>query len=331
MRHLVVSAICCLAPLTVLASSGTMDIPLQQRINAAQATARTAAACEPMQPFYWEIGNADGILAGGSVGQHAPVRDTQMMIASASKWVYSGYVAQQHGGKLTDEDIRFLTFRSGYTRFRMCRPAQTVASCLNSPLNGFGKPDPSTADRFDYSGGHMQKHAELMGLGNLNNESLGLEIRNGLGLGADWTFGYKQPQLAGGGISSAVDYSRFLRAVMSGHLQLGKLLGTHAVCANPQSCPNDAVKTPIPTSETWHYSIGHWVEDDPAAGDGAFSSPGAFGFYPWISKDRLYYGILAREDRKGVFAADSSDKPAVQSVDCGRLIRAAWMDGKARQ
>lgn len=73
---------------------------------------------------------------------------------------------------------------------------------------------------------------------------------------------------------------------------------------------------PIPPGESWHYSIGHWVEDDPVVGDGAFSSPGAFGFYPWIDATKSYYGILARNVSGAGSVGDS--------VDCGRLIRKAW-------
>lgn len=90
------------------------------------------------------------------------------------------------------------------------------------------------------------------------------------------------------------------------------------------------MKTPIPATESWHYSIGHWVEDDPQVGDGAFSSPGAFGFYPWISADKRFYGLVAREQRHGVMSGDPSDKPAIASVACGHEIRAAWMDGRPR-
>ena len=35
------------------------------------------------------------------------------------------------------------------------------------------------------------------------------------------------------------------------------------------------------------------------AGDGAFSSPGLFGFYPWIDAGKTYYGVLARYDPTG--------------------------------
>ena len=64
---------------------------------------------------------------------------------------------------------------------------------------------------------------------------------------------------------------------------------------NTASAVGTAANTPVPSTESWHYSIGHWVEDDPAVGDGAFSSAGAFGFYPWIDASKTYYGVLARE------------------------------------
>jgi hypothetical protein len=61
------------------------------------------------------------------------------------------------------------------------------------------------------------------------------------------------------------------------------------VCTNPRTCAQ-AVFAPLPPNESWHHSVGHWVEDDPVVGDGAFSSPGAFGFYPWVDASRTHYG-----------------------------------------
>jgi len=80
------------------------------------------------------------------------------------------------------------------------------------------------------------------------------------------------------------------------------------------------VFTPSPPSENWHYSVGHWVEDASNASDGAFSSPGAFGFYPWIDKTKTYYGVIARSTPGG----------ALESVYCGRQIRKAWTTGVAQ-
>ncbi|HUN90596.1 MAG TPA: hypothetical protein VMU33_00955 [Burkholderiaceae bacterium] len=317
--------------LLACATATAADIPLQQRIAAVQATARDAVACVAAQPFYWEMGDATQSLASGAAGRDAPRRDTTMAIASASKWIYAAFVVEQRHGLLTDVDVAYLTFQSGYSRFRFCRPSQTVAACQQSPLNGFGRIDASTVGRFDYSGGHMQKHALSMGLGALDNDGLGQAIRGGLApLGITWSFDYRQPQLAGGGATNAADYARFLRALMDGTLKLGGQLGTHAVCTNPSACPDQAVKTPIPSVENWHYSIGHWVEDDPQVGDGSFSSPGAFGFYPWISADKRTYGLVAREDHRGVLSTDEAQRPSIESVQCGRQMRAAWMDGVAK-
>jgi len=304
-----------------------------QRAGAARLTAEKSAACVAAQPFYWEVGNATQPLAGGRAGDKAPERHTEMAIASASKWVYGAFVAERRQGQLSAEDVKFLHFQSGYTYFHVCRASQSVAACQEGLINGRGRMNPATESRFDYNGGHMQKHAVLMGLGSLGPDGLGLAVRQALtpALGGDWSFSYFQAQLAGGGQTSAADYSRFLRGLMDDKLQLGRLLGTQAVCTNPQSCPNEAVKTPIPPTEIWHYSLGHWVEDDPQVGDGAFSSPGAFGFYPWISADKRFYGIVAREQRHGAMSGDPSDKPAVASVNCGRQIRASWMDAQPRQ
>ncbi len=287
------------------------------RIAAASATAQSASnACAAIHPFYWEIGERAGALASGAVGGNAYGAGTTMNIASASKWLYGAYVLQRRGGAPSAEDVRHLTLRSGYTRFSTCLPGQTVDGCLGYLNNGVYVA--ASDGRFDYGGGHMQKHASLMGLGALNNASLAAELRGQLG--GDINMSYSQPQPAGGVVSTAADYARFLRKLLAGSLHLGSQLGTHAVCTNPLTCAS-ADGTPIPSTESWSYSLGHWVENDPVVGAGAFSSPGAFGFYPWIDAGRSVYGILARESTAGSGEA---------SVNCGRLIRKAWLTGTAR-
>ena len=88
------------------------------------------------------------------------------------------------------------------------------------------------------------------------------------------------------------------------------------MCTLPGSC-SSAINSPSPYD--YHYSIGHWVEDDDNS-DGAYSSAGAFGFYPWISQNKIYYGIFARYERER--------KAGVDSGDCGILIRKAFMRAK---
>jgi hypothetical protein len=139
-------------------------------------------------------------------------------------------------------------------------------------------------------------------------------------IGTDVKIGYGSPQLAGGIYTSADAYSRFLRKVLGGQLRISSLLGSTPVCTNKMTCPaGTAIYAPIPPNESWHYSVAHWIEDDPVVGDGAFSSPGALGFYPWIDASRTNYGVLARSVPMGAF----------DSVQCGRLIRKAWTTATA--
>ena len=293
-----------------------------QRIAAATATAQsTSNACAAIAPFYWEIGDrnarlASDFVAGAGSSTRVYTASTVLAIASASKWLYAGYVAQKRAGALSASDIQFLNFRSGYTNFDHCTAQQTVDSCLADGTNGAYSA--ATDGFFFYNGGHMQKHASLIGLGALDNAGLAAEVR--AQIGSDIALSYFQPQPAGGGVSSADDYARFLRKLLGGQLQMGALLGSHPVCTNPSTCAQ-ALSTPVPSTSSWHYSIGHWVEDDPATGDGAFSSAGAFGFYPWIDASKTWYGVLAREVADAGAGADSAM--------CGALIRKAWVSGSS--
>ena len=295
------------------ATPGLTDV---QRAQAATTTAESSAnPCSVARPFYWEIGDVNAARASGSVtapGGTVYSAGTVMPIASATKWLYASYVAELRAGVLTAADIQFLNLRSGYTSFAFCLPGQTVAGCV-----ALGNNDVYTAatdGKFSYGGGHMQKHASLNGLGGMDNAALAVELRTRLGSDVGLTF--NQPQLAGGASSTAADYARVLRKLMAGQLRMGALLGTQAVCTNPLTCAQ-ALSAPIPSSESWHYALGHWVEDDPMLGDGAFSSPGAYGFYPWIDASKTWYGVLARQTAGG----------SIDSVSCGRLIRKAWVSG----
>jgi nitrate reductase NapE component len=293
------------------------------RLAAAQTTAlSTANDCAPVRPFYWEIGDGQGLRASGSTDGSTYTASTVMAIASASKWLYAAYVAQVKNGTLNAvNDVPYLNFSSGYTGFDFCLASQTVAECQShsGPLINNGGYSSTEAGRFAYSGGHMQKHAVDIGLGAMGNAALATEIR--AKLGTDINLGYSQPQLAGGVVTSAADYAVFLRKLIRNELQLRPLLATQALCASDAACARTGVIYPAPTTETWHYSLGHWVEDDPVVGDGAVSSAGAFGFYPWINRARDTYGILARKAEAG---------NGFESVRCGRLIRKAWETGIAR-
>lgn len=294
-----------------------------QRAAAATTTAESNPVCaaSALGPYYWEIGDAGGVRASGRVGgADAPTRDTDMLIYSASKWLYAASVVQARG--VVEADVPFLNFSSGYSTFGntpLCLGGDTVGSCQLLPIER----DPESIGRFSYDSGHMQQHAAtVMGLGDADNAALARHLRDTLG---EFGFTYDVPQPATGVVASAAGYSGFLRKLLAGDLAIASQLGSHAICTNPDvpGCNAHHVAN-AGASEDMDYSLGHWVESDPSAGgDGSYNSVGGGGFYPWVDADRRYYGILARQN------AIEADGAAHNSLVCGRLIRKAWMTGEA--
>jgi hypothetical protein len=313
--------------MTTSAATSPASVASFLRIHAATQTAQNNAACAAIQPFYWEVGNQTEAMASGSVGGRTYTANTLMPIASASKWIFGAYVVQARQGQLSNEDISVLTMSSGYTNFgnTSCirllaarKDSQTVNECFHTdnPQGGNNSDyDANAVGKFYYNGGHFQKLAIDLGLGADNNFALQRDVQ--MYLGTDFVFTYGSPQLAGGVNTSANNYAIFLRKILSKQLYISDLLGSHAVCTNPTTCAT-ALYTPTPANINWNYSLGHWVEAD---GDGAFSSAGAFGFYPWIDKSKTFYGIVAR---KGSFGSGHD------SAACGGLIRKAWMTGNVQ-
>lgn len=331
----------------------------QARIQAAQTTASTNAQCTSLTPFYWEIGDQNGASVSGTGGDNSsspPNSATLMAIASASKWVFGSYVLEKlnisTSNPLTAGQIQYLNFTSGYHNLddATCMASTSVGGCFGaSNLAGGLNSDQTAADvgKFFYNGGHMQAFAvNALGLGGdydsttSNSPKLAAEISTYVG--QDVSLLYSNPSLAGGIATTPAAYTAFLRHILSGDLRMKNYLGTNAVCAaaNSSGCPT-AIYSPVNQSapglpddvstEAWHYSLGHWVEDDPSVGDGSFSSPGADGFYPWIDASKTYYGVLARY--VPIATANSmppAQKPYITSVYCGRLIRKAWLTGQAQ-
>ena len=332
-----------LAGVCLPAAAQTLD----QRKAAARATitnhSGTGQACSIN--FYWEIGDQHGKLDGDTKGLFGPNANTEMQIYSAGKWFYGAYVFQLRGGQLNDEDKDSLRMQSGYNQGNACLLSNTVGACQNL-MNGYTQ-SADDDDRFYYAGGHFQKHAVDLGHGSKTRPQMVTEMRSKLdtpdGPDTNVVFTLNTPVLASGYRTTANNYAVFLRKMLSGTLLLsGSALGSDAVCTypGPDDAPtgrvncDGAIYSPLATpppgvneidtgaNEMASYSIGHWVEDDPVNGDGAYSSPGAAGFYPWIDASRNWYGIVARN-----FLTNTA---SAESVYCGRLIRKAWVTGIAQ-
>ena len=193
-------------------------------------------------------------------------------LLSASKWIYGAYVAEQRAGpspkttSATPERLRALS--------RVARAKRRLKNAAPACSTDEGRKTRTPSVAFD-NGGHMQQHAVLMGLGRSTNQGLSPshlarsgQSRAGAGPGLaasrNWPAGRKaMPATTAAFASDAVGRSQNRGCWVAIRFQY-----------QPRSCPGEALKTPIPATESWHYSLGHWVEDDPPLGDGAFSSPG---------------------------------------------------------
>ncbi|MCP5432883.1 MAG: hypothetical protein H6923_06400 [Alphaproteobacteria bacterium] len=296
----------------------------------AASAAAAGAACDDARPFYWEIGGVSGSpIVSGQVGGTTYGRTTTVGIASASKFIFGAYVVERYGGipggASGAEMVKALNMKSGYTSFNpvLCVLTTKVSTCFTIGSNDVY--DSDADGEFVYGGGHAQyisADSGLLNLGNKTKTTLMTEINSQLGLGS--SFAFNTPGLAGGMEANAADYAAFLQNVMNGTYELSNYLGYGAVATTPCA---EGLEGCSPFGDVdVHYSLHHWVEDDSGGelpngadlnpGDGSFSSAGANGFYPWISADQAYYGIISRQATGG----------ALDSVVCGRAIREAFLE-----
>lgn len=289
--------------------------------------------CKKLGDFYWEIGDARGKVISGAEGNTYNA-DTTMKMASASKWLFGAYVFEKLKGRVTDEQKEFLQMRSGYTNMSnlscLRDKIQSVKDCfLAEPKMRklFGKAGNAALisenkGKFYYNGAHAQALAvkEEIGLADKNNTALAQAIKSSLKLE---NISYFFPQLAGGAKTNAGTYAEFLRNLMNDKYFLGKTLQSEpGVCANSSCGSKDVTESPVADHLPWWYANHYWIEKNQKGMIEAYSSPGLFGFYPWISADKKYYGIIARE-------GTARDR-GVKSISCGDAIRKAFFANRPR-
>ncbi len=305
--------------LTATAQAQTAE-QLSNAISAASAAAQ-GNQCNLLGGFYWEIGNADGMLGGSPVPvDGAYSRTTDMELASASKWAFGAFALEDlktkgFAGPSASQTSK-LVMTSGYTRQNSltCLNATTVNQCL-----GTSGPVASREGAFYYDGQHLQKLFSDLGYGSLNTGGMQTVYDTALGT-IGWTVA--NVSASAGLTGSAADYAGFLTKMMKGDLEIGNRLGQAAVCTHTALLANRCTAQGLPrgqyspVNEPWDYSYAHWVEKENGTTVDAYSSPGLYGFYPWISANKAYYGIIARKSNAlGAYT---------NSVDCGRAIRKAF-------
>jgi CubicO group peptidase (beta-lactamase class C family) len=254
--------------------------------------------------------------------------DRRVAIASASKLVSgvvlfrlidkgylslsstTGSVLGWSGANSTITLEQLLSFTSGLTPEHACTAIATssladcVAAISQEPLTA----TPGT--RFDYGSTHLHVAARMaeVATGNSWNTIYGMEIVQPLGLPADLRYytyprqaiGLINPLVAGGMRASMNEYASVLRLVYDkGRWQGSALLPTTLFDRQTmEPFPGVAIGSSPAQSLGFNirYGLTAWLEcSTPQTGCAAISSPGAFGFTPWIDRQSGYYAILGME------------------------------------
>ncbi len=265
-------------------------------------------------------------------------------IASASKWLTSATIValvEQGVMALDDPPQQYLSYWS--TDPADPRSRITLAQLLSFTAGfhrGPGEPgcigdasfelqacvqalyaagvDAEPGTTYYYGPVHMQVAAAMaeVATGQAWSEVVRLTLGQALGLSVGTGFVGRNPRASGAAVSTAVDYAAFLQAQLAGtYISTGL---TELVAERLTGV--DIVFRPATITENnvdWYYGLGVWRECNKALWDAdcaasvRVSSPGAFGWYPWIDVDADYYAVLAVEDRRTLFATPSAESVAL--------------------
>ncbi len=135
------------------------------------------------------------------------------------------------------------------------------------------------------------------------------------------------PRVAGGGKSTGEEYAKMLDAVLA-----GRALASLTTFQSDQTASVSFIFRPpaVTTNGDWHYAAASWRECDAIVWNAAcaasrtVSSPGKFGWTPWIDFDNGYYAIITME---GDNALDSSPVSVALEQRLQPLIVAALAAG----
>src|SRR5205814_469344 len=137
------------------------------------------------------------------------------------------------------------------------------------------------------------------------NELFAQEIRAPLGLPADIAYyanplrmtNTGNPLLAGGLVVSMNDYEHILHFVFDKGVWQGNALLAPQIFDTQTIEPYPDVVIGSSPAPSLRYGLTAWLEcNTPQTGCHQISSPGAFGFTPWIDRDAGYYAILGMQD-----------------------------------
>ena len=317
------------AALTACGGGGAKPPPggdSSARFDAVDAAMNAAYATHDV-PIGLAVYDRDGVkvhelMLGGFSG------DQRVAIASASKLV-SGVVllrlvdqglltldsttAQVLGWSWANGAItlrQLLSFTSGLHPNNACtgNPGTTLAECAEIISQAPVLAPPAT--RYDYGSTHLHvagRMAEVV-TGTPWNSVFAQQLGDPLGLSTEaqyYTFprraiGTSNPLLAGGLRMTMNEYAKVLRVVFAKGQAPGTPQISSALFDEQSRQPYPGVTIGASPAEAngsgFKYGLTTWLEcATPVTGCESLSSPGAFGFTPWIDRAAGYYAILGME------------------------------------
>ena len=204
-----------------------------------------------------------------------------------------------------------LSFTSGLEPSAPCTslPGLTLAECVEQIASSTPLAPPGT--RFDYGSTHLHvaaRMAEVVTGCVRGTRSLRSNWVNRCGLPAEALYftaprqavGTTNPLIAGGMRATMNEYARVLSVVFQrGTYQGQRLIDAGLFDAQGREPYPDVVIGNSPMSALaydFRYGLTAWLEcTTPATGCNMLSSPGAFGWTPWIDRDGGYYAIIGME------------------------------------
>ncbi len=296
------------------------------------------------------IGNGAGILFEYVKGSF-PVTG-QRAIGSSSKWYTSATIMQlvdQGTLKLSDHPQDFLpywtrsasdprsritlaqllSFTSGFNGDPVsggCTddPATTLQACARTIYEGNVASAPGAA--FSYGPQHMHIAAAMaeQATGQSFNAIFRTRLADPLGMTVASRYvlpSSANPLVSGGAASTARDYALFLQALLNGTgvAERDTFLQDRTAGIPFLFRPNG-----VEQAGDWHYALGAWLECDEAAFEPScaaariYSSPGSFGWTPWIDLKNGYFALIARRGERfstpQAIGLEQSLQPLIEAV-----------------
>lgn len=294
------------------------------------------------------LGRADGLLHEAYFGSYTA--NTVVAIASATKWLSAIRIVQLAERGLLDLDAPVATLLPAFTGakgtmtlrqmfshsagygddedapiLRTGQPSlayavDQIACCIAFPNNW------SPGAQFAYGGISMHVGGRMAEVATNTDwqqswisaiaQPLGISTIDWQGLGA--TANYR---ISGSARSNLRDYGRVLamlsgEGVGNGHRVLGSAALQALYADQSEGLPVAYAPPSAPASV--HYALGNWINPASAPALPLHHSLGAFGFFPWLDRQRGLYGVFLLRGGSGV---NGVAYPAyLQMVDAARQV-----------